>query len=167
MELYFLRHALAVEPGTVSLSQDSERPLALAGIEKMKKTAEGLRRMAFSLDRIVSSPYVRALETAQIVAEGLGFKGKVEFSEALTPNAEFKLFFKLLKGFGADEKVLLVGHRPSIGEFVSMLTVGKVSSTIDFKPGGLCRVKMPVGIAPGALGQLKWFLTPKQIRLFK
>ncbi len=167
MELYFLRHALAVEPGTGGFSHDSERPLTAEGVEKMKKTVQGMRQLEIALDHIVSSPYVRAKQTAEIVAKGLGFHQEIKTSDALTPNADFKSFLKLLKAFGADQKILLVGHRPSIGEFVSLLTVGQSSETIDFKPGGFCRVKMPDINGPGALGQLKWFLTPKQLRLFK
>jgi phosphohistidine phosphatase len=167
LELYFLRHALAVEPGAGGYSLDSERPLTPEGIEKMKKTALGMRSLEIALDHLVASPYVRARQTAEIVAEGLKFNEKIKFSDALKPNADFKSFSRLLKEFGAGQKVLFVGHRPSIGEFVSMLTVGQSSETIDFKPGGLCRVKMPDAPAQASLGILKWFLTPKQMRLFK
>ncbi|OIO37127.1 MAG: phosphohistidine phosphatase SixA [Candidatus Omnitrophica bacterium CG1_02_46_14] len=167
MELYFLRHALAMEPGTGGFSHDSERPLTPEGVEKMKKTAQGMRSLEITLDHIVASPYVRARQTAEIVAEGLKFNEKIRLSDALTPNADFKSFLKLLNEFTADQKILFVGHRPSIGEFVSRLTVGQSSETVDFKPGGLCRVKIPDVYGPESLGMLKWFLTPKQMRLFK
>jgi len=166
MELYFLRHAIAAEPGTIAISHDSERPLTAEGIEKMKKAAEGMRRIGLSVDQIVSSPYVRALETANIVAEGLGFKGKIRFSDTLIPNADFKSFFKLLREFKSNEKILLVGHMPSIGEFISTLIFGKEVPAMDYKKGGLCRVDMPDVLMPSALGQLKWFLTPKLLRHF-
>ena len=165
MELYFLRHAIAVEPGTVAVSHDSERPLTVEGIEKMEKTVEGMRRMGLSFHQVVSSPYVRASETAEIVVKGLEFNGKIRFSDALTPTADFKDFFKILKEFKADERILFVGHMPSIGEFVSTLISGKGAAAMDYKKGGLCRVDMPKIIAPGVLGQLKWFLTPKQLRM--
>ena len=167
MELYFLRHAIAVEPGTVAVSHDSERPLTEEGIEKMEEAAEGMKRMGLVMDQVVSSPYARASETAKIVVHGLGFKGKIKFSDALIPNVDFKSFFKLLKEFKPNEKILFVGHMPSIGEFVSTLAFGKATQTMDYKKGGLCRVDMPEVITSGVLGQLKWFLTPKQLRLFK
>ena len=164
MELYFLRHAIAAEPGTIAVSHDSERPLTSEGIEKMEKAVEGMRRADFSFDHIVSSPYLRASETAKIVAEGLGFKGKIRFSDALTPGAELKDLLKLLRDFKSGNKVLLVGHLPSIGEFVSNLISGKSTVAMDYKKGGLCRVDMLETIVPGVVGELKWFLTPKQLR---
>lgn len=166
MELYFLRHAIAAEPGTVPVSHDSERPLTEEGIEKMKEAVKGMQRLELSFDAIVSSPYIRASETAEIAAKGLRFKGKIAHSAALIPNAEFKEFFKLIKEFKPENKVLLVGHLPSIGEFISNLISGKNSVSMDYKKGGMCRVDMPGFIAPGVTGQLMWFLTPKQLRSF-
>ncbi len=166
MELYFLRHAIAAEPGTVAVSYDAERPLTDEGIKKMEGSVKGMRRIGLSFDLIVSSPYLRASETAEIVAGGLQYKGKIKFSEALTPNAEFKDLFKLIKEFKPESKTLLVGHLPSIGEFVAHLISGKNAVSMDYKKGGLCRVDMPKLITPSALGQLVWFLTPKQLRAF-
>ena len=166
MELYFLRHAMAAEPGSIAVSHDSERPLTLEGVEKMEASVEGMRRMGVSLDHLISSPYLRASETARIVADGLGFNGQVRFTDVLTPQATFKDFFKLLREFKPDNKVFFVGHLPSIGEFVSNLIAGKNSLAIDYKKGGLCRVDMPEMIEHGVLGELKWFLTPKQLRFF-
>ena len=163
MELYFLRHAIAAEPGTVHVAHDSERPLTAEGIEIMQKAADGMRRMGLNVDHVVSSPYLRASETAQIVVEKIAFKGKVVFSDALTPDAKFKDFFKLLKEFKPNEKVLFVGHMPSVGEYVSTLVFGRGTPAMDYKKGGLCRVDVPEVLTTGVLGQLEWFLTPKQL----
>ena len=166
MELYFLRHAMAAEPGSISVAHDSERPLTTEGIQRMEESVEGMRRIGFSFDHLISSPYVRAVETAKIVAKGLGFKGTIKFSDKLTPSTTIKDFFKLLKELSPESKVLLVGHLPSIGEFVSYLISGKDTVVMDFKKGGICRVDMPEMIEHGVLGELKWFLTPKQLRSF-
>ena len=166
MELYFLRHGIAAEPGTVAVSHDSERPLTSEGVEKMEREVESMRCMGLLFDSVVSSPYLRAKETANLVAKGLKFKDKVRYSEALVPGAEFKSFFKLLKEFKPESRVLFVGHMPSLGEFVSHLVSGQGAVEVDFKKGGLCRVDMPQNPVPGALGRLEWFLTPKQIRCF-
>ncbi len=167
MELYFLRHAIAAEPGTIAVSHDSERPLTEEGIKKMEESAKGMRRMGLSWNHVLSSPYLRASDTAKIVVKAVDFKDKITFSDALIPSADFKGFFKLLKQFKPDEKILFVGHMPSIGEFVSMLIFGQTLQMMDYKKGGLCRVDMPEVIATGVLGQLKWFLTPKQLRSFR
>ena len=166
MELYFLRHAIAAEPGTIAVSHDSERPLTSEGVEKMEQEAAGMRRMDLSFDSVVSSPYLRARDTASLVVKKLEFEGKVRYSEALVPNAEFKSFFELLKEFEPESRILFVGHMPSLGEFVSHLISGRGTVEVDFKKGGLCRVDLPQNLAPGILGKLAWFLTPKQIRSF-
>ena len=167
MELYFLRHAMAAEPGTVDITHDSERPLTSEGIEKMKEEARGMQCMGLTFDQVVSSPYMRAAETAEIVTKGLKFKGKIKFTDLLIPNAEFKTFFKLLKEFQVDDKVLLVGHLPSLEEFTSRLISGQSTAAMDYKQGSLCRIDMPPTIVPGVTGQLKWFLAPKQLRSFR
>jgi phosphohistidine phosphatase len=166
MELYFLRHAIAAEPGTVSVAHDSERPLTPEGIEKMEKVAQGMRRLEISVNHVVSSPYVRAAHTAKIVAKGIEFNGKIKYSDALVPNAEFKSFLKLLNEFKPNEKVLFVGHMPSIGDFTSLLLFGDASSQIDYQKGGLCRIDLPDLSKPKVMGQLKWFITTKHLRLF-
>ena len=97
MELYFLRHAIAAEMGTLQVTDDSQRPLIPEGVKKMKKGAEGMVRMGLSFDVILSSPYVRARQTAEIAAEALGHKPKIKFTNALTPEASFKELEKLLK----------------------------------------------------------------------
>ena len=157
---------MAAEPGSISVARDSERPLTPEGIQRMEESVEGMRRIGFTFDDLISSPYVRAVETAKIVAKGLGFGGTIKFSDKVTPSTSFKDFFKLLNELKPESKVLLVGHLPSIGEFVSNLISGKDTVLMDFKKGGICRVDMPETITAGVLGELKWFLTPKQLRSF-
>ncbi len=161
MELYFLRHALAAEPGTVEVAHDSERPLLPEGAEKMRRAAAGMKRLGLEFDRIVSSPYLRAKQTAEIVADVYKFRGKLRFAEALTPQASFKDLARLLQDFDASAKLLLVGHQPSMGDFVSELAFGQGGATIEIKKGSLCFVELASGSSRGVL---KWLLTPKQMR---
>jgi phosphohistidine phosphatase len=162
MELYLLRHGIAYERGEVDVKSDSERPLSPDGIKKMKKAAEGMGCLELSFDRVVSSPYVRARHTAEIAAQGVGFKKPLQFSAALTPEAEVKSFFELVRSFGEDEKVLLAGHEPTISLFISALISTKWDADAEMKKGSLCRIDL---VDKGELrGRLKWLLTSKQLR---
>jgi phosphohistidine phosphatase len=162
MELYLLRHAIAYEQSEVDVKSDSERPLSPDGIKKMKKAAQGMKRLELTFDRVVSSPYVRARHTAEIAAEGVGFKKTVQFSDALTPEADVKSFFALLRGFGDDERVLLAGHEPTISLFISVLVSQKWDADVEMKKGSLCRIDLTDAGKPR--GRLKWLLTSKQLR---
>ena len=162
MELYFLRHAIALEPKDFKGS-DPERPLTEEGIEKIKQAAKGLATFAVDFDAVVSSPYTRARHTAEIVAKVIGLKSKIQYSDAMTPFAHFKDFLKLIEEFSANDKILLVGHQPTIGQFVSHLVFGRETANIDISKGGLCRVDIP-NAETGILGELKWLLTCQQLR---
>lgn len=162
MELYLLRHAIAYERGEVDVKSDSERPLSPDGIKKMKKVAEGMARLGLGFDRVVSSPYLRARQTAQIAAESVGFKKTIQFSEALTPESDVKSFFALVRSFENDEIILLVGHEPTISLFISALISPKWDTEVEMKKGSLCRVEITETGEPR--GRLKWLLTSKQLR---
>jgi len=162
MELYFLRHGIAADRSHQGVGSDAERPLTEEGIEKLKKSLVGMKRLDVVPDRIVSSPYVRALQTARIVAEGLGFEAKIDVSEALVPEAELEDFWKILARAPAESRWLFVGHEPSISDFIGQLIASGKSARVDMKKGGLARVD---GGPDGGrfLGTLEWLLTPRQL----
>ncbi len=162
MELYFLRHAIAKENGEFE-GRDSERPLTDEGVEKMKKAAKGMKQMEIAPEAILSSPYKRASQTAEIAARALDFTHPIQYEDCLVPSGSPKELLKLLKNFPNKSKLLIVGHQPSLGEFVSAFVFGEPALTIDFKKGGLCRVDLP-GPEAGVRGELKWLLTNSQLR---
>lgn len=138
MELYFLRHAIAADkrPG----GKDSERPLTPDGIEKMKRAAQGMRALGIKPHRIFSSPYVRARETAELTAAGLGYKGSIDLWQSLTPDGSLKDLLNDLKPLSPDKTFLMVGHEPSISFFVSQLLTGTDNVQLNFDKGGLCHL---------------------------
>ena len=80
MNIYIIRHAIAVDEGMPEYEKDSERPLTDKGRKKMRQIAKGLRTLGVEIDLILSSPYVRARETAEILASEFKMKKKVAFS---------------------------------------------------------------------------------------
>jgi phosphohistidine phosphatase len=165
MNLYLMRHGIAVtadQPGTQS---DSERPLTPKGIKRMRRAARGLRRLGISFDAILTSPLVRARQTAEIVADTLGLEAQLEEISELAPDSSVDHLVSGLTRFQDREHVLLVGHQPLLGHIFSFLISGKnVNLAVEFKKGGLCRIEIDV-LPLGTPGTLHWLLTPKQLRL--
>src|SRR5258706_11485751 len=95
MDLYILRHGLAVEPRTPGY-EDAARPLTPKGERKLQTIAEAMRALDLCFDLILSSPYARARETAEIVAKTFNVLKKLEFTDSLTPNGSAKKLIELL-----------------------------------------------------------------------
>ena len=165
MDLYILRHGIAVEPGTPGYENDADRPLTPEGQRKLEQIADAMGALDLSFDRIISSPYVRARETAEIVAEALGARKKLELSDALTPGGSFRRLVELLNCLEpSPESVLLVGHEPYLSGLISLLVSGKETFGVVMKKGGLCKLTTE-SLKHGRCAALQWLLTPKQMAL--
>jgi phosphohistidine phosphatase len=163
MNLYILRHGLAVDPGTPGYPKDSERPLIPKGESKLRKIAKAMQELGISLDLIISSPYVRARQTADIVAKAYGARGSLELSEELTPGGSPRQLIESLAHRKPEPReVLLVGHEPYLSELISLLISGDTSLSITMKKGGLCRLTADP-LEFGRCASLDWLLTPKQL----
>lgn len=163
MDLYLLRHAIAVERGTPGYEVDSTRPLTPRGEQKMWQIAEGMKALGLSFDLILTSPYVRARQTAEIVAEVLKAKNKMEFSAALAPGGDPAELIEELNRRGPSlRSVVLVGHEPGMSELISMLVAGNTDCSITMKKGGLCMLTVGV-LRYGRCATLEWLLTPGQL----
>src|SRR5262249_43774691 len=160
MEIYILRHGIAVERGTGGYKKDGDRPLTKEGKEKVTEIADGILKMGIQLDLILSSPYVRAKDTAQIVADRL--RKQVTFTDFLLPDGNGRHLIAEIN----DEKpqrVLLVGHEPDLSELISVLFTGSADANIELKKGGLCKLTSDK-LSFGRCATLNWLLTPKQLR---
>jgi phosphohistidine phosphatase len=164
MELYVLRHAIAVAHDAPGITSDEERALTPDGIEKMREAAIGMTRLVAGFDVILTSPLVRARQTADIVAEVFDCEKSVKECQALAPGGSPPEVFAAIKKSRRAERVLLVGHQPDLGELVSLLVWGSDQVSVPLKKGGLCRVDV-TEMPPRSLGTLEWLLTPKQLRL--
>jgi phosphohistidine phosphatase len=160
MELYILRHGIAVERGTPGFKKDSDRPLTPEGEDKMHQIADAMRGMDLKFDLILSSPFARAEQTANIVAGELD--EEVTFSNYLEPGGNA---LELISEIN-DEKphrVLLVGHEPDLSSLISVLVSGGSNATIELKKGGLCKLTTDK-LVFGQCATLNWLLTPKLLR---
>ena len=160
MEIYILRHGIAVERGTPGNKKDSDRPLTPEGEQKMNQIAEAILGMELNFDLILSSPYKRAEQTANIVASELD--EEVTFTEFLEPDGNA---LELIAEINDEkpQRVLLVGHEPYLSQLISVLTTGGSDAAIELKKGGLCKLTT-AKLTFGRCATLNWLLTPKLLR---
>ena len=159
MEIYLMQHGEAY-----AKDQDPERSLTPRGEDQIRSSGKALRKLGVDVDLIVSSPKKRARQTAEIVAGELGCSEEgIEVTEALEPLAPSEDAIAYLRQFRDRGKVLLAGHLPSLGEIASNLMSEGAHISIHFEMGGACRID--VEALPTHKGDLRWILTPTQLRL--
>ncbi len=155
MIVYFLRHGLAEERETWK-DDDALRPLTEKGKQQMEQTAEAITRLIPDLDAILTSPLVRARQTAQIVAKKLEMVESLEEDTRLSPGFGMAELIEIIEEHAGAEGLVLVGHEPDFSSTVSDLIGG---GRLVFKKGGLARVDL-VALDPPR-GQLVWLIPPK------
>jgi phosphohistidine phosphatase len=161
MNLFLLRHGLAVEQTIPGFKLDSDRPLTPEGRKKISRLAAVLGRLEISFDLILTSPYLRAAQTAEIVAETLGVSQKLEMSKHLVPGSTAKpLFEELNRRRRHLNEVLLVGHEPDLSRLISILVTGKLGLPLELKKGGLCKLEA-AALGYRRCATLQWLLAPK------
>ena len=163
MNLFILRHAVAEEHSS-RWPDDSKRPLTADGEKEMYAVAKGMLALKPEFDLILSSPFVRAKRTAEIVTEV--FKSKVlHFSHHLASGGSAVLLIdELQKKYKSKKNVLLVGHEPYLSGLISLLSSGNKNTCIKFKKAGLCKLTVEE-LKHGRCANLNWLLTPRQMRL--
>ena len=165
MNLYLLRHGIAVDPSEPVFASDAERPLTPKGERRLLQIAGAMAAMNLSFDVIVSSPYVRAAETAEIVARSLKCRKQLSFSEDLTPGGNPKSLIQRLNDLRPrPENILLVGHEPYLSQLIALLTAGNTSMEIDLKKGSLCRLEVE-SLRYGRCATLVSLLAPRHMAL--
>jgi phosphohistidine phosphatase len=154
MLVYFLRHASA---GQKKLKNDDKRPLDKEGIEQSGHIGRLLSALDLHPDLIISSPLKRAMQTASLVGNELGYEEKIQVEPALRPTASFDAFRELLRHCAKLESIIVVGHNPNLSRFLSLLVSnGSNDQIADMKKGSVARVDFS-----SKRSALDWLITPK------
>jgi len=161
-ELCLMRHGIALALGSEGFADDAKRPLTSLGKKKMKDIATGLSRL-FVPDWIVTSPLVRAAETAGVVHESQGAKVAMEFCEALRPGGSLDGFLGFLAKHPERRHILAVGHEPDLSDIAARLIGTGRHANLAFKKGGCCLISFNE-LPPRSSGRLVWWLTPRVLR---
>lgn len=164
MKLYIVRHAIAVEAGTPGYEDDSLRPLTGKGKKRMQRIAQGLKEMGAEVDLILTSPYLRAVETAKILRKTFDLnKGEVVETEYLAPMGHGDQLINLInEKYAGVANLALVGHEPSLSSLVSVLVSGDPTLSFTLKKGGVCRLSVDT-LQYGRCATLDWLLSPSQL----
>jgi phosphohistidine phosphatase len=161
MNFYLMRHAIATERD--ENNDDSQRPLTEKGRKKLGKIARNFEKIEVRFDLILTSPYLRARETAEVVADALALKPKsVVETENLTPLGFGDKLVDEINAREAVENLLIVGHEPFLSQLIGMLVAGDSSLDIDMKKAGVCKLSIEK-LSYGRCARLEWLLTPAQL----
>ena len=162
MDCVLFRHGIAAERDEWE-GPDEARPLTERGAKRVAQAAGGLSRLDVRPTHILSSPLVRAIETAKIAHRSLRIRTTVRIVDELLPDASPNRLLSILHDFPPESYVLCVGHEPHLGMVASVLLSGRASSSFPLKKAGACLIELSAIVKPGQ-GLLRWWLTPSQLR---
>ncbi|MGP0072682.1 MAG: phosphohistidine phosphatase SixA [Bryobacteraceae bacterium] len=157
MEIYILRHGVAEEPQTGQ--PDSERALTPDGRKKLRNVLRTAASAGVAPSLIVTSPFKRALQTAQMAAEILDYKGELLRTKALEPGSAPKAVWDEIRVHKDEVQILLVGHEPLFSRLMAYL-LGSPNLQVDFKKGAVACIELE-RFPPEPHGVLRWMLTSK------
>jgi len=119
MKLHIIRHAQAIERSTAQ--PDEQRGLTCRGRKRFRQVSACLKKMAINPDYIITSPLIRAVQTAEILAETISFTGELQISADLADGPDIAALSALLKARSSASEIVIVGHEPDLGELVTAL----------------------------------------------
>jgi phosphohistidine phosphatase len=160
MNLYLIRHAIAVDQATSDYASDSERPLTDKGRKKMRQIAKALRTLGVEFDLILSSPYVRACETAEVLADVFKMKKEILFSDHLIPEGNPELLIGEINEKYSVDSLAIVGHEPHLSTLIGLLIGDSSKIEITLKKGGVCHLSADDLHHHDHRATLEWLLTP-------
>lgn len=161
LELYVIRHGLAGKC-LEDKAKDEARPLKKSGKEQIKGLAKALKDRKVFFDIILTSPLLRAKESAEIVNEYCGKSKKVITTDLLKPESTYARLIKLLNSLKKSKKVAIVGHEPFLSSFVSYSIAKSNRSLLTLKKGGILLLKVDDVVVPGRC-VLTWLMEPEHL----
>ena len=162
MELYLMRHAIAVPRGAPGIAEDGDRPLTDEGRKKLAAVCRGLSFLVSGWDLILTSPLVRARQTAEAVAAYFEISHLLQEAPTLAPGHTTKQLVGILKDLPSVKSVLAVGHEPSLSQHLSCFVFGTPRGKFAFKKAGVAALEFNDQPEEGE-GTLSWFMGPGQL----
>ena len=163
MDCVLVRHGSAVERDEWE-GADADRPLTERGVKRVAQVAAGLSRLDVQPTHVLSSPLIRAIETAKIVRRSLRVRPAVQIVDALLPDAPPNRLLAILRDLPPESCVMCIGHEPQLGMAASVFLSGRATPSFPLKKAGACLIELSVPPKPGH-GVLRWWLTPSQLRV--
>jgi phosphohistidine phosphatase len=165
MDCILFRHGIAVDQQEWDGEED-ERPLTPKGMDKTRQAAAGLLRLDLAPSDLLSSPLVRAMETAKLIREVFHLRTDIQRCEELRAEALPEKLFPVLAGLPPDACVICVGHEPHLGALAGVMLFGKPVLGLALKKAGACCIRFEQDPLPGE-GKLRWWMAPAQLRMIR
>ncbi len=162
MQLYIVRHGIAIDREDPKCPPDPDRYLTEEGVEKTEQVAKGVVALGATPDLLISSPYVRAMQTAEIFAAALEYpKEKIRRTDLLLPGSEAALFYRELAKDKQSATVFCFGHAPQLDDLIAA-ALGSKHNLTSLKKAGVALLELKRVSPPS--GQLVWLATSKLLR---
>jgi len=156
MIVYFVRHASAGQR-KLSPKKDEKRPLDAEGVHQCTQMGRILSAMEASVEAVISGPLKRATQTAVLIANEIGFEGKLNLENALRPEAKYDNFREMLRKYSKFESLMVVGHNPNFSEFIGRMVVSNGDRAyIELKKAAVAKIE-----SEQKKSVLHWLLTPR------
>lgn len=162
MRVVLFRHGIAGSRDARRWPDDALRPLTARGKERTEQAARGLRKL-MPVTRILSSPLLRATQTADILRSVYEVTREIELVPALSPGGSYHEVIQRLRALRPSESVALVGHEPDLGKLAAVLAFGAPASSLPLKKAGACIIDF-VGKPESGHGKLFALLPPRMLR---
>lgn len=160
MKIFFIRHAEAIEYETPSVLSDEYRYITPNGRKTTKEVIGKIKEMFSGLEIIFTSPLIRAVQTAEIVADELKFGGEVEIANELKNESITSSIQELIKNTSESNNIIaFVGHEPKMS-FLLKLFTGLAELNFDFKKSGVALVEFDL---KSGSGKLEWYFDPESM----
>ena len=164
MEIYIIRHGDAIDSADPQVTGDAMRWLTDEGRDEVAVSARLLAKLGVAPDLVLTSPMVRARQTAEIVADLIGPASGPEISQHLVYGGSLAGVLEDVVTRGQPRRVVLAGHMPSVGELVGYLAWGMPGANVRFRTGEVCRIDLPDESPTPGFGDLRWLVPPKIAR---
>ena len=172
MDLFILRHGYAGNRLSDPM-KDIKRELTVSGKKEVVEIAKSLKKLGVKFNVIFSSPFTRAFQTAQIIAEEYKLTEQIEQSEELKPDGSKGSLYNKLSKLSIDSVILIVGHEPYLSSMINDIISNNDTdrnynknhnnNNIILKKAGLSRIKI-TSTVPKFKGELRWLLTPRILK---
>ena len=164
-EIYIIRHAAAAELDK-EIVEESHRYLTVHGRNHCRIVAGRLKDMKVQFDIVLSSPVIRAVQSAEIFASILKYEGEIRTAAELIGGSSFTRFLQLLKRYSYFNRIAVFGHAPDVNIFCSNLIKSQDVKNLDinFKNSSVCKIKYDI---EKEIGRLVWFLNSENMKLIE
>ncbi|NMG57693.1 phosphohistidine phosphatase SixA [Geitlerinema sp. P-1104] len=165
LQLYLIRHGIAADRNPQTYPDDTQRPLTDAGVKKTRKIAKRLAELGLEFDYLLSSPLVRARQTAEILVNAK-LSATLEISAALAPGGDVQDWLNWRNsipktGKNGDVAIAVVGHEPDLGQWAEQLIWGEVREKLIVKKAGVIGVNLPDDGEIIGQSELFWLVPPR------